>query len=157
EGFNMASKQNHGTPLEDLAASRSGAPPGCLKVFIQRDYSEGTSVKFQIKFPQELEGKIEKSVFENTINDINGMYLEAEKMSCSRYCEGCLGCLTAYLVFFCMETHYEQMMKKVTKYVNEQNERVWVPRGLLLTNPIERGLRVIEISILNEPATTRAP
>nr|XP_027227384.1 golgin subfamily A member 7-like [Penaeus vannamei]XP_027227385.1 golgin subfamily A member 7-like [Penaeus vannamei] len=150
---NAVNKHNHGTPLEDLAGSRSA---GCLKVFIQRDYSEGTSVKFQTKFPPELEGKIEKSVFENTINDINGMFVEAEKMSCGRYCEGCLGCLTAYLVFFCMETHYEQMMKKVTKYVAEQNERAWSPRGLLLTNPIERGLRVIEISILTEPATTRA-
>lgn len=47
--------QNHGTPLEDLAGSRSA---GCLKVFIQRDYSEGTSVKFQTKFPPELEGKV---------------------------------------------------------------------------------------------------
>lgn len=52
--------------------------------------------------------QMEKSVFENTINDINAMFVEAEKMSCGRYCEGCLGCLTAYLVFFCMETHYEQ-------------------------------------------------
>ena len=29
---------------------------------------------------------------------------------------------------------------------------VWTKRGLLLTDPIERGLRVIEISILTEPA-----
>ncbi|XP_045103502.1 golgin subfamily A member 7-like isoform X1 [Portunus trituberculatus] len=149
-----ATVQNHGTQLEDLAGGTR--PSGCLKVFIQRDYSQGTSVKFQTKFPPELEGKMENNVFENTINDINAMFVEAEKMSCGRYCEGCLGCLTAYLVFFCMETHYEQMMKRVTKYVAEQNERVWTPRGLLITNPIERGLRVIEISILTEPATTRS-
>ena len=30
--------------------------------------------------------------------------------------------------------------------------QVWTKRGLLLTDPIERGLRVIEISILTEPA-----
>lgn len=30
----------------------------CLKVFIQRDYSEGTLVKFQNRFPQELEGRV---------------------------------------------------------------------------------------------------
>merc|ERR1712142_1070175 len=129
----MASNTNHGTPLEDLAGNRA---QGCLKVFLQRDYSEGTSVKFQTKFPPELEGKIEKSVFENTINDINGLFVEAEKMSCGRYCEGCLGCLTAYLVFFCMETHYEQMLKKVSKYVMDANERAWSPRGLHLTSPI---------------------
>ena len=30
----------------------------CAKVFIQRDYSEGTKVKFLRDFPQELEGKV---------------------------------------------------------------------------------------------------
>ena len=33
-------------------------PPHCTKVFIQRDYSEGTAVRFQTKFPQELDGKV---------------------------------------------------------------------------------------------------
>ncbi len=30
----------------------------CLKVFVQRDYNDGTAVKFQSKFPPELEGKV---------------------------------------------------------------------------------------------------
>ena len=30
----------------------------CTKVFIQRDFSDGTAVRFQNKFPQELEGKV---------------------------------------------------------------------------------------------------
>lgn len=34
------------------------APPQCLKVFIQRDYSDGTGVKFQTRFPPELEGRV---------------------------------------------------------------------------------------------------
>lgn len=34
------------------------APSQCLKVFIQRDYSEGTVVKFQNRFPPELDGKV---------------------------------------------------------------------------------------------------
>lgn len=33
-------------------------PQQCLKVFIQRDYSEGTVVKFQTRFPTELEGRV---------------------------------------------------------------------------------------------------
>ena len=60
-----------------------------------------------------LSWQMENSVFENTINDINAVFVEAEKMSCGRYCEGCLGCLTAYLVFFCMETHYEKASRSV--------------------------------------------
>lgn len=30
----------------------------CTKVFVQRDYLDGTGVKFQNKFPLELEGKV---------------------------------------------------------------------------------------------------
>lgn len=154
----MANNQNHGTPMEELgtSAAMSTPPQGCMKIFLQRDYSKGTCVRFHNRFPPELETRIEPNVFEQTINSINDMYADAEQMSCGRYCEGCLGCITAYLVFLCLETHYEQMMKKITKYIAEQNERVWVPRGLYLTNPVERGLRVIEISILNEPAATKA-
>ena len=40
------------------------------------------------------------------------------------------------------------MMKKITKYITEQNDRVWVPRGLYITNPIERGLRVVSTHLL---------
>lgn len=32
--------------------------PNYLKVFVQRDYSDGTSVKFQTRFPAELEGRV---------------------------------------------------------------------------------------------------
>ena len=46
-----------------------------------------------------------------------------------------------YLFIHCFI--FFQMMKKVSKYISEQNERVWAPRGLLVTNPIERGLRVV--------------
>ena len=31
--------------------------------------------------------------------------------------------------------------------------QVWTKRGLLITDPIERGLRVVEISILTEQAS----
>ena len=46
--------------MEELGAGAavSSPPQGCMKVFIQRDYSEGTSVKFQTKFPFELEGRV---------------------------------------------------------------------------------------------------
>jgi len=33
-------------------------PAYCTKIFLQRDYSDGTAVRFQTKFPQELEGKV---------------------------------------------------------------------------------------------------
>ena len=43
-----------------------------------------------------------------------------------------------------------QCLRKVAKFVMEQNERVYMPRGLLLTSPVERGLRVVSFDILNK-------
>lgn len=122
----------------------------CRKVFVQRDFSEGTGVRFSTRFPAELEGKIDRQLYDYTINTLNSLYQEAEKGSCSTYCEGCMACLTAYIIYFCAETHYEKCLKKVSRFIHEQNEQVWTKRGLLITDPVERGLRVIEISLLTE-------
>ncbi|XP_046668110.1 golgin subfamily A member 7 isoform X1 [Homalodisca vitripennis] len=88
---------NHTTPLDDVAP-RQGQTQLCMKVFVQRDYSDGTTVRFQTHFPSELEGKLDRASFENTVSQLNTYFAEAEKGSCSTYCEGCLACLTAYLV-----------------------------------------------------------
>ena len=145
------------TPLEDMSAGRGqaggGPPQNCQKVFIQRDYSEGTMVKFQTRFPTELESRLDRQLFEYTINQLNNYFAEAERASCSTYCESCLYCLTGYLISICTETHYEKCLRKVAKFVSEQNDRVYKPRGLLLTDPTTRGLRLIEISVLDRPAS----
>ncbi|GAB1302432.1 Golgin subfamily A member 7B [Apodemus speciosus] len=123
--------------LQELRRSASLA----TKVFIQRDYSDGTICQFQTKFPPELDSRIERQLFEETVKTLNGFYAEAEKIGGSSYLEGCLACATAYFIFLCMETHYEKVLKKISRYIQEQNEKVFAPRGLLLTDPVERGMR----------------
>uniref|UniRef100_V9LBM4 Golgin subfamily A member 7 n=1 Tax=Callorhinchus milii TaxID=7868 RepID=V9LBM4_CALMI len=127
-------------------------PPATVtsKVFIQRDYSSGTVCQFQTKFPPELESRIDRHQFEETIRALNSLYGEAEKLGGPSYLEGCLACMTAYTIFLCIETHYEKMLKRIAKYIQEQNEKIYAPQGLLLVDPIERGLRVIEISIYED-------
>uniref|UniRef100_A0A8C6X722 Golgin subfamily A member 7 n=1 Tax=Naja naja TaxID=35670 RepID=A0A8C6X722_NAJNA len=88
--------------------------------------------------------------FEETVRTLNNLYAEAEKLGSQSYLEGCLACLTAYTIFLCMETHYEKVLKKIAKYIQEQNEKIYAPQGLLLTDPIERGLRVVEITIYED-------
>ncbi|KPP63643.1 golgin subfamily A member 7-like [Scleropages formosus] len=125
--------------LQDLRQQASIA----AKVFVQRDYTTGTICQFQTKFPSELETRIDKQQFEETIRTLNNLYAEAEKLGGRSYLEGCLACVTAYTIFLCMETHYEKVLKKIAKYIQEQNDKIYAPRGLLLTDPIERGLRVV--------------
>lgn len=111
--------------------------------------------------------QIERTLFEDTVKTLNNYYAEAEKIGGQSYLEGCLACATAYLIFLCMETRYEkvrlhiysdgwfmvrshrprgsssQVLKKIAKYIQEQNEKIYAPRGLLITDPIERGMRVV--------------
>ncbi|KAM3830952.1 golgin subfamily A member 7 isoform 3-T3 [Vipera latastei] len=47
-----------------------------------------------------------------------------------------------------------RVLKKIAKYIQEQNEKIYAPQGLLLTDPIERGLRVIEITIYEDRSVT---
>ncbi|KAG8523600.1 Golgin subfamily A member 7B [Galemys pyrenaicus] len=130
--------------LQELRRSASLA----TKVFIQRDYSDGTICQFQTKFPPELDSRIERQLFEETVKTLNGFYAEAEKVGGSSYLEGCLACATAYFIFLCMETHYEKVLKKISRYIQEQNEKIFAPRGLLLTDPVERGMRVVSFLTL---------
>jgi len=37
----------------------------------------------------------------------------------------------------------QQVLKKIGRYIQEQNNTIYIPRGLLLVDPIERGLRVV--------------
>ncbi|KAK6468401.1 golgin subfamily A member 7-like [Huso huso] len=140
--FNMAETHS----LQDMRQQAAIAS----KVFVQRDYSTGTTCQFQMKFLPELENRIDKQQFEETVRTLNNLYAEAEKIGGKSYLEGCLACLTAYTIFLCMETHYEKVLKKIAKYIHEQNDKVYAPRGMLITDPIERGLRVIEITIYED-------
>ena len=42
-----------------------------------------------------------------------------------------------------------QVLKKISSYIQEQNEKIYTPRGLLLTDPIERGMRVVSFTPLS--------
>ncbi|XP_069139438.1 golgin subfamily A member 7-like [Argopecten irradians] len=137
--------QNH--RMDDLSRVTTS---NCVKIFIQRDFSDGTSIKFLTKFPPELDGKIDSEQFVRTVTQLNSMFSEAESLGSRNYCESCLACLTAYMSYICFDTHYEKMLKKIKKYVEEQNQTIYFPRGLLLVDPVERGLRVLEICVLSE-------
>ena len=125
------------------------ADTNITKVYVQRDYSEGTAVQFQNKFPLELEGKITRPLFDQTIQMINKIFSEAEKTSAGSIMQEFCACLTGFIVYLCFDTHYERCTKKLAQYVHQQNETVYAPRGLLITSPMERGLRVIEISFIS--------
>ncbi|XP_075242891.1 golgin subfamily A member 7-like [Convolutriloba macropyga] len=120
------------------------------KTFVQRDYSEGTAVKFQEKLPEELNGKIPADMFGKVIKGINEIFADAEKLGARTYLEGCFGCLTAYIIFLCLESNYDKCLKRLHHFLENVNRSTLNPMGLHMISPMERGLRVIEVLIFNQ-------
>lgn len=117
------------------------------KIFIQRDYSNGLAVKFNATFPQELVGVVDPQLFCETINEINRLFNEAESLSILNVSESIVACLSAFLIYTCIDTHYNRCLKKVKRHIEQQNDTVWRSKGIEIKDPMERGLRVIEINI----------
>ena len=100
-------------------------PSLITKIFIQRDYTYGTGVRFREDVPQELSGKvslwlrnmvdckvtlqIEPSVYKETLEHVNEIFEKAEAMSCRTITEGCFSCITGYTLHYCFKTYYERV------------------------------------------------
>jgi len=136
-----------GRGAEDQSQSIPMKTANLRKVFIQRDYSSGTATRFVTTFPEDLEGRVDRHQFEQFITHLNEIYEDAEKMTSRTCCESCLACLTAYFIYICIETYYDKCMKRAGAYIEEQNDTIFKSRGVLVTDPMERGLRVIEITL----------
>uniref|UniRef100_A0A914ZHJ9 Ras modification protein ERF4 n=1 Tax=Parascaris univalens TaxID=6257 RepID=A0A914ZHJ9_PARUN len=120
----------------------------CNKIFIQRDYSKGLGVQFDTSFPAALEGKISEEEWNHTITTLNSHYNKAEEVCCASVMETLLGCLSCYISRVFTKTQYEKQLLEISTFLSEQNRNVYLPVGLHLTDPIERGLRVFEISLI---------
>ena len=136
-----------GMTTTTTATSLLPAHTASRRIYIQRDYSHGLSVRFSSNFPDELNGRIDRDAFDFVISKVNRIFDEAEKVSLFSVLDSLIGCLTAYLIFVCYDSYYDRCLKKVTRLIEEQNESVWKPKGLLLTDPKDRGLRMIEITL----------
>lgn len=117
------------------------------KIYVQRDYSQGLGVRFATTFPTDLNGRIDAETFDFLIQRMNHIFAKAEAVSFYSVMDSILGCLTAYLSYACCESYYDRCLKKISRLIEDQNETNWKPKGLLLTDPRDRGLRVFEITI----------
>uniref|UniRef100_A0A1I7XZ20 Ras modification protein ERF4 n=2 Tax=Steinernema glaseri TaxID=37863 RepID=A0A1I7XZ20_9BILA len=125
----------------------------CKKIFIERDYSQGLSVRFQTTFPTRLTGMISPDAWDNVITTLNSLFVEAERVCSSSVVETLLGCFTCYISRAFSKTIYERNLERIMTYIDEQNRDLFMPAGLFLSDPMERGLRMLEISILQTGAS----
>ncbi|PAA77471.1 hypothetical protein BOX15_Mlig030077g1, partial [Macrostomum lignano] len=123
---------------------------GTRKVFIPRDFTNGLELRFSTAFPVQLQGRIPEETFVAVVTNINEILTAAERGSPAVYMESIFACLTGYLLYLCIDTHYEKSLKQVSRLVAEYNRTTFEPNRLMLVDPSDRGLRVLEIVLLND-------
>lgn len=119
------------------------------RIIIPRDYTEGVGVRFSTVFPEELSGKIDPDAFYLLVNKVNKYFVDAERVSFYSIVDSILGCMTAYLIFICIDSHYDRCMKKASKFIAQQNKHLWIPKGFFITDPKDKGLRNLEITVID--------
>ncbi|KAK5980760.1 Erf4 domain-containing protein [Trichostrongylus colubriformis] len=125
----------------------------CRKIFVPRDYTFGLNVHFETQFPMAFRGKISEATWENTIQTINSIFADAEKICFASVLETVLGCATCYCSRLVSDTIYQKKMKKLNGFLNQENLQTYNPAGFHILSPMERGLRTIEIWILSDQSS----
>jgi len=121
----------------------------CRKAFVERDYSRGLAIRFSIDLPKQLDGLIDVDVWEKTIGTINAEFAEADMVGLRSVGETVLSLFSCYISRLFLPSRYQKQLDKIRRYIERQNRSVFIPAGLYLIDPMERGLRVIEVNILS--------
>jgi hypothetical protein len=79
------------------------------KFYVERDWSIGQDIKFQLIYPPILFGKITKSVYLDTINNINYLYQQTNNNSKVLCLEFLFEFCTFYTYSWCCLTNYQRV------------------------------------------------
>jgi len=141
----FASTRSH--PLAGTSANDQFDEKGPLRAYALRDHSDG-EVAFETALPASLEGKVPPKEFEDTIVGINRYFEQATDFTWGLWFRNCLSCATFFWFDCCVTNPYAALMVEMSEYVRAKNKDVFNPCGLVLVNPLDRGLRLIEITEL---------
>uniref|UniRef100_A0A7E4VEQ5 Ras modification protein ERF4 n=1 Tax=Panagrellus redivivus TaxID=6233 RepID=A0A7E4VEQ5_PANRE len=132
----------------------------CQKVFVERDFRDGIGIRFKTDLPDGIRGLITESAYTSTIDNINTLFAEVEEVGTQSAAETFVSCATCYLNRFFAQSRYEKQLARIQAYIAEQNRLTFIPAGIVMTDPMQRGMRVLELSLLATggppaPSTTR--
>lgn len=70
-----------------------------------------------------------------------------EEVCLASVMETLVGCGTCYLNRFFTTTRYEKQLERIAQYIDSRNKNVFIPSGLFILDPKERGLRVVSLFV----------
>lgn len=77
------------------------------------------------------------------MNRLNEKYATADSVTPASIFETLLGFITCYTSRLCIQQKWDEALEKIEELIQEHNQTVFVPHGLHVKNPIEKGFRVV--------------
>ncbi|CAO3689473.1 unnamed protein product [Umbelopsis vinacea] len=112
---------------------------------IERDYSLGDGItKFSLEYPPELEGKITEDQLRHTVTTINDIMHNAERLSNNVF-DNVMEILTIYLWPIFFSTHYQRAIKRLLRFIDDENKNIYSKQGLIIANPIKSAFLFLEL------------
>ncbi|RKP40257.1 Golgin subfamily A member 7/ERF4 [Dimargaris cristalligena] len=121
-------------------------PPSPVRAIpIPRDCSHGEIKQFALEYPAPFEGSIDIQEFRQYIRRLNSLLAEAEAPLRRHAIDHILAFLTLNLSSLIIPTYYDRAMKKVFRFINEQNESLFIPNGYRVTDPRKTAFLFLEV------------
>ncbi|KAI9248262.1 Golgin subfamily A member 7/ERF4 family-domain-containing protein [Phascolomyces articulosus] len=112
---------------------------------IERDYSQGNGItRFSNEYPLLLAGR-----FQHTIDGINHLLEEAERVSWRVVFDNVMECLTIYTWPIFFRTHYQQCIQRLLTFIHNENETLYHQHGISISNPIRCAYLFLEFKMYN--------
>ncbi|KAI8146557.1 Golgin subfamily A member 7/ERF4 family-domain-containing protein [Fennellomyces sp. T-0311] len=104
---------------------------------VDRDYSRGDGItRFSTDYPPLLAGRITPEQFQHTIDGINQLLEDAERVSWNAVFDNVMECITIYTWPILFSTHYQRCIRRLLDFIQHENEILYHQHGVSISNPV---------------------
>ncbi|KAI9494953.1 Golgin subfamily A member 7/ERF4 family-domain-containing protein [Zychaea mexicana] len=115
---------------------------------VDRDYSRGDGItRFATDYPPLLAGRISSEQFQHTIDGINRLLEEAERVSWNAVFDNVMECLTIYTWPIFFSTHYQRCIRRLLAFIQSENESLYHQHDVSISNPIRCACLFLELKV----------
>ena len=81
--------------------------------------------------------------YHRTLARINRYYQDGETSTYMQLLESVAGCVSLYALYCCYDGSLVRQMRQMDDFIESENKLIYVPRGVLIVNPLSNGNRYV--------------
>ncbi|KAI9101958.1 Golgin subfamily A member 7/ERF4 [Phlyctochytrium arcticum] len=128
---------------EYMVLHREGRKSICLS----RTYVKLDTPQFSTVVPPDISTRIAPEVLERTVKTINRLLVQADAVTVETVLHNIISLFTLFIVDIFWKQRFERVVRTISAFVKEENQRYYEPAGLRLVDPLRTGLLHLEIEI----------